>query len=57
MKMEKKYLSYFIARIFNCYDEFKSNFESFANENMKNIKDENFINIFIDKIIEKNNKY
>ena len=57
MQMEKKYLSYFIARIFNCYDEFKSNFESFANENMKNIRDENFINIFIDKIIEKNNKY
>jgi hypothetical protein len=49
---KRKYLSYYISRIFN---DFKSDFENIANEN-KNIRDENFINNFIDKIIEKNNK-
>ena len=53
---KRKYLSYFIARIFDCYKEFKSDFETFVNENMKNIRDKNFINNFIDIIIEKNNE-
>jgi len=53
---KRNYLSYYIARIFDCYDEFKSDFETFVNENLKNIRDKYFINNFIDKIIEKNNK-
>jgi len=53
---KRKYLSFYIARIFYCYDQFKSDFETFVNENLENIKDEYFINNFIDKIIEENNK-
>ena len=55
---KRKYLSYYIARIFYCHDEFKSDFETFVNENLKNknIRNAYFINYFINKIIEENNK-
>ena len=52
---KKKYLSYYIARIYNCNTEFKTDFEAFINENLKNIREKNFIDNFIDKIIEENN--
>jgi len=52
---KRKYLSYYIARIYNCNKNFKRDFEIFVNEILKKINDENFINYFIEKIIEKNN--
>jgi len=52
---KRKYLSYYIARIYNCNTEFKTDFEAFINENLKNIREKNFIDNFIDKIIEENN--
>ena len=53
---KRKYLSYYIARIYNRYRDFKEDFETFVNENLKNIRDKNFINNFIDKVIEENNR-
>ena len=51
---KRKYLSYYIARLYNCNTEFEKDFENFVNENLKNVKDKNFINILIDKIIDEN---
>ena len=52
---KRKYLTYYISRIYNCNTKFKNDFEAFINENMKNIREENIIDNFIDKIIEENN--
>ena len=52
---KRNYLSYFIARIFNCDKNFKEDFETFVNENIKDIRDKNFYSNFIEKIIAKNN--
>ena len=52
---KRKYLTYYISRIYNCNTKFKNDFEAFINENLKNIRLKNFIDNFIDKIIEENN--
>ena len=52
---KRKYLSYYIARIYNCNTKFEARFEAFINENLKNIRESNFIDNLIDKIIEENN--
>ena len=52
---KRKYLSYYIARVYNCYTKFKDDFENFVNENLKEVNDKNFINNLIDKMLDKNN--
>ena len=52
---KRKYLSYYIARVYNCNNEFENDFENFVNENLKQVRDKNFINDLIDKILDKNN--
>ena len=51
---KRKYLSYYIARIYNRKKNFKQDFEKFIKDILKNIRNENFINDFIDQIIKKN---
>ena len=52
---KKRYLSYYIARLYNCNTEFKNDFENFVNDNLKQVNDKNFINNLIDRIVDKNN--
>ena len=54
---KRKYLAYSIARIYNCNKEFKVNLKNFVNEYLKHIKDMNFLNNLIDKIIKENMSY
>ena len=51
---KRKYLSYFIGRIYNLHSDFKEDFESFVNKILRNISEKNFFNDFIFQIKEKN---
>ena len=53
---KRKYLAYYIARIYNCTKKFKNDFKLFVNRILKNINAENFIENFIKEIINKNNE-
>ena len=51
---KRKYLSYFCARIYNSRKNFKKDFELFIKENLEDIREDNFIENFIKRIIAKN---
>ena len=54
--VKRQYLAYYIARIYNCRIDFENDFEVFANDILKKVRDEDFINYLIEKILEKNNE-
>lgn len=53
---KRRYLAYYIAKIYNCTKNFKNDFKLFVNRILKNINAENFIENFIKEIINKNNE-
>ena len=52
---KRKFLSYFIARIYDFETNFDDDFEEFVKNSLKNIREKNFIINFIYDIIRKNN--
>ena len=51
---KRKYLAFYIARIYNAFSDFKESYELFIKKSLKKIRDNNFINDFIENIIEEN---